>query len=114
MIRESTLCSFAEWVRPTADEIIEALEMLDYTRAEWAGLMGVQQATISRWTTGKVKIPYTEWATICYLTGLGDIWEKEDRINKIQKKADRARVYFIRYTQAAKRREDVVLQHDFE
>ncbi len=110
MIRESTLCSFSEWERPTADEITEALDMLDYTTAEWAELMGVQQATISRWRTGKVKIPYTEWATICYLTGLGDIWEKEDRIGKIQKKANRARVYFIRYNQKAKQRENEVLE----
>lgn len=114
MIRESTLCSFSEWERPTADEIIEAMNKLDYSASDWADLMGVQQATISRWRTGKVKIPYTEWATICYLTGLGDIWEKEDRIRKIQNKANRAKVYFIRYSQKAKQREDEVLESDFD
>ena len=76
---------------------MEAMDELNHTLQEWADLIGVKLATISRWRTGKFKIPYAEWATICYLTGLDDIWEREDSIKKIQNKATKAKkiLYFI-------------------
>lgn len=113
MIRDETLCSFSEWVRPTSEEVVEAMDELNCSLQEWADLIGVKLATISRWRTGKVKIPYAEWATICYLSGLGDIWEKEDSIKKIQNKATRAKKYFILYSQKMKKREEDIFLDGF-
>ncbi len=113
MIRNETLCPFSDWVRPTTEEIIEAMDESEYSLQEWAELMGVSLATISRWRTGNVKIPFVEWATICYLAGLGEIWEAEDSIRKIQKKATRAKKYFIAYSQKMKKREDDIFVEGF-
>ena len=88
---------------------MEAMDELNYTLQEWADLIGVKLATISRWRTGKVK----KWATICYLTGLGDIWEREDSIKKIQNKATKAKKYFISYSQKMKKREEYIFSDGF-
>lgn len=41
MIRDETLCSFSEWVRPTSEEVIEAMDELNCSLQEWADLIGV-------------------------------------------------------------------------
>ncbi len=112
MIRKETLCSASQWQQPTPEEITEVMNKINYTDIELSELLGVNVATVKRWKNGRVEIRYAEWATLCYLAGLGDIWESDDTFRKIQNKVNRAKQNFLTYSQKLKQREKLVLNSD--
>lgn len=65
------------WIRPEADEVREVLRLAQLSGAKAAKLLGLGGAgsrTIRRYTGGEAHIPYTSWAILCEVAGLGRIW----------------------------------------
>lgn len=64
------------WLQPEDEHIRELLKLADLTGSEAAAFLGISDArTVRRWTSGKSKIPYSSWALLCIVAGLGNIWE---------------------------------------
>ncbi|WP_425509581.1 transcriptional regulator [Xanthomonas albilineans] len=65
------------WTQPTGNEIRSVLRMAGLTGGAAAKLLGLGakgDRTIRRWIGGDSQIPYTAWAILCDLAGLGLIW----------------------------------------
>jgi len=76
-IRAQCLTAFANsWQQPTPDEIREVLKLAGLTGGQAAKLLGISDGrTIRRWTGGDSDIPYSAWAILCDVAGLGKIWQ---------------------------------------
>ena len=110
MIRNETLRSYLTWVKPNKNEIDEVIVATGYDEEELSTLMGISKVTLQRWRLGNVDIPYANWALLCYLTGNGDILEDETKLNNLNKKMNRAKKYFIKYSSNVREREEEILQ----
>lgn len=67
------------WIRPEAGEVREVLRLAQLSGAKAAQLLGLGSAgsrTIRRYTGGDAPIPYTSWAILCEVAGLGRIWRE--------------------------------------
>ena len=76
-IRPQCLTRYANaWQQPSPEEIREVLRRARLTGAKAAELLGIADGrTIRRWTGGNSVIPYSAWAILCEVAGLGKIWQ---------------------------------------
>lgn len=78
-VRLECLRPAEKWIRPSKEEIREVLRLADLTGTAAARKLGLGQGgdrTIRRWVGEVSPIPYTAWAVLCHLAGLGAIWEE--------------------------------------
>lgn len=77
LIRQKCLLPYASgWEQPTADEVRAVLALASLTGSRAAALVGVVDGrTVRRWTGGAVPIPFSAWALLCDVAGLGQIWK---------------------------------------
>ena len=75
-IRKETLCPYsAGWEQPTGQEVRELLKMASLTGSMAADIVGVNSRTIRKWTGEEQRIPYSAWAILVEVAGLGTIWK---------------------------------------
>lgn len=78
MIRAECLIPAGQgWSMPTPEEIREALSLAGLTGGEAAKVLGLGEKggrAVRRWAGGEAEIPYSAWALLCHLAGLGLIW----------------------------------------
>lgn len=71
------------WTRPTGNEIKEVLRLAGFTGSQAAKKLGLGQGadrTVRRWTREETKIPYADWALLCWFAGLGKIWLEKGEV----------------------------------
>ncbi|MGF6766148.1 DNA-binding transcriptional regulator YiaG [Paraburkholderia sp. GAS33] len=72
----------ADWQKsdrkPTGVEIREVIRRAGLTGGQAAALLGISGdsggRTVRRWISGESDIPYSAWAILCHVAGLGIIW----------------------------------------
>lgn len=79
IIRSACLRGAQQWERPTREEIQEVIRRTGMSGRAVARALGIGEEGrhVRRWCTGKSEIPYTAWAVLCHLAGLGIIWRVE-------------------------------------
>jgi hypothetical protein len=76
-IRTECLKPAFEWLQPTGEEIQVVLKLAELSGSEAAITLGLGTGggrTVRRWTGGDNPIPYSAWALLCEMAGLGQIW----------------------------------------
>lgn len=76
-IRPECLQPAIHWVEPTGAEIQEAVRRSGLSGRGVARLLGLSDETgrqVRRWAAGDAGIPYSAWALLCDVAGLGQIW----------------------------------------
>ncbi len=97
MIRKSTLTTFDKWEKPTEAEKREMYNKC-FTGSnlhQFADMLDVNYATLIRWR--KKDIPYIVWALLANMCGEGDIINKEDTVEGLEKKIQAARNSITKY-----------------
>ncbi|WP_281416984.1 helix-turn-helix domain-containing protein [Kistimonas asteriae] len=75
-IRKETLCRYSDsWTQPDGQEVRELLKTANLTGSKAAAIVGVNSRTIRKWTGEEQKIPYSAWAILVEVAGLGSIWK---------------------------------------
>jgi hypothetical protein len=65
------------WVQPTGHEIREVLKLAGLTGGAAGRFLGLGKGgdrTVRRWVGEETNIPFSAWALLCDLAGLGQIW----------------------------------------
>lgn len=78
-IRKACLMPAESWERPNGAGIREVLRLAGLSGGAAALALGLGQGgdrTARRWTGDDVPIPYSGWAVLCCMAGLGHIWEE--------------------------------------
>lgn len=78
MIRPECLQPAAQaWAVPTPDEINEVIRLAGLSSSYAARVLGLGEKggrAVRRWMAGEAAIPYSAWAVLCHMAGLGIIW----------------------------------------
>ncbi len=74
-IRPETLTLYTYWAQPTGNEVRELLKTAQLTGSKAAAIVGVNPRTIRKWVGEEQRIPYTAWAVLAEVAGLGTIWK---------------------------------------
>jgi hypothetical protein len=66
------------WQQPTAEEVKAVLKVAGMTGGAASKFLGMHNnRAVRRWTGGDDQIPYSAWALLCAVAGLGYIWERQ-------------------------------------
>lgn len=79
--------AYDNWEQPTGPELREVIRRTAMTHSQISSFLGLSNAggggrQIRRWIAGEAKIPYSAWALLCHVAGLGEIWGKSLATNE--------------------------------
>ncbi|WP_323123729.1 XRE family transcriptional regulator [Burkholderia alba] len=80
-IRPECLQAAVRWAEPTGAEIQEVVRRTGFSGRQAADFLGLADKggrQIRRWISGDAGIPYSAWALLCDVAGLGQIWRVVD------------------------------------
>jgi hypothetical protein len=72
-----------DWLQPKGPEIREVIRLAGLTGSETAKLLGLVvnrqggSRQVRRWISEESDIPYSAWAILCHVAGLGIIWTND-------------------------------------
>jgi hypothetical protein len=77
VVRLECLQPAEQWERPSAAEVQQTIRRTGLSGRAVARALGIGEEgrNVRRWGTGESQIPYTAWAVLCQMAGLGIIWE---------------------------------------
>lgn len=90
-IRPECLRPAESWEPPTGAEIREVLRRAGLSGGKAAKMLGLGSKgdrTVRRWTGEDSEIPYSAWALLCHIAGLGCIWVQSETATSFREAAD--------------------------
>ncbi|KGW11404.1 putative transcriptional repressor protein korC [Burkholderia pseudomallei MSHR4000] len=80
-IRPECLQPARHWAEPTGAEIQEVLRRTGFSGRAAEAFLGMSSKSdgrsVRKWISGESSIPYSAWALLCHVAGLGAIWEDQ-------------------------------------